>query len=192
VGKIDELPVHAFPTAKAFETWLAKNHAKVPAIQLRIAKKGSGLRSVTYKEALEVALCWGWIDGRAKSEGEATYLQYFGKRLAKSLWSKVNVASAERLIAEGKMKPSGLEEVERAKADGRWAAAYDPPSRTEVPAELRAALAKNDAARTFFERLDKQNRYAMCHRIAIAKKPDTRARLAEKFIGMLADGKKLY
>lgn len=187
-----ELPVHAFETPATFLSWLAKNHAKTPAILLRIGKKGSGIVSVTYKEALEVALCFGWIDGQAKSEGDATYVQWFGKRKPKSLWSKINCARAEQLIAEGKMKAPGLEEVERAKADGRWDAAYASSSAAVVPDDLEAALAKKPRARAFFAKLDKQNRYAILHRIQIAKKAETRARRIATFVEMLLRGEKIH
>ncbi len=190
--KLEELPIHTFATPKAFETWLAKNHAKVEAIRIRIAKKGSGIPSITYAQALEVALCWGWIDGQSKSENEATYFQRFGKRKPKSIWSKVNVANAERLIAEGKMKPPGLEEVERAKADGRWHAAYEPASRATPPEDLTQALAKNKKAAAFFAKLDNQNRYAILHRLMTTKNPELRAKKLEKFVGMLAKGEKLH
>lgn len=190
--KLEDLPIQAFATPQAFATWLAKNHDEVEAIRLRIAKKGSGIASVTYAEALEVALCWGWIDGQSKSENEATYFQRFGRRKPKSLWSKVNVANAERLAAEGKMQPPGLAEVERAKADGRWHAAYDPPSKAEVPADLAAALAKDRRASAFFAKLDKQNRYAVLHRVATTKTAATRAKRIAAFVEMLAKGEKIY
>lgn len=187
-----ELPIHAFKTPRSFETWLAKNHDKVPAIALRMGKKGSGIASINYKQALDVALCYGWIDGQAKSEGDATYLQRFGKRAARSLWSKINREHVARLVAEGRMQPPGLEEVERAKRDGRWDAAYSSPSVAAVPPELEAALAKNKRARTFFAKLDRTNRYAILHRIETAKRADTRARRVEQFVEMLSRGDLLH
>jgi len=192
MAALDELPVHAFATAKAFEAWLTKNHDKVPAIRLRIGKSGSGIPSVTYKEAVQVALCFGWIDGQSKSENEATYVQRFGKRKPKSLWSKVNCGHVERLIAEGKMHPAGLAEVEAAKADGRWEAAYDPPSRATVPDDFAAALAKNERAAAFFATLDKTNRYAVLHRIATTKTPAGRAKRIAAFVSMLAKREKVH
>jgi uncharacterized protein YdeI (YjbR/CyaY-like superfamily) len=190
--RLEELPVHAFATPEAFADWLAANHEAVEAIRLRIAKKGSGIASVTYAEALQVALCWGWIDGQSKSEGATTFFQRFGRRKAKSLWSKVNVAHAERLVAAGKMKPPGLAEMDRAKADGRWQAAYDPPSRAEVPPDLAASLAKSKKAAAFFATLDKQNRYAVLHRISLPKTPAGRAKRIATFVAMLAKGEKIH
>jgi uncharacterized protein YdeI (YjbR/CyaY-like superfamily) len=187
-----ELPVHAFATARAFEAWLTKNHEKVPAIALRIGKKDSGIPSLNYKEALEVALCFGWIDGQAKSEGEATYLQRYGKRKPRSLWSKVNCGHVERLIAEGKMRAPGLAEIERAKADGRWDAAYSSVRNSTVPPDLEEAFAKKPRARAFFAKLDGQNRYAVLHRIETAKKAETRARRIATFVEMLARGERLH
>lgn len=190
--KLEELPIHEFATPKAFGAFLAKNHDKVEAIRLRIAKKGSGIASVTYAEALEVALCWGWIDGQSKSENEATYFQRFGRRKPKSIWSKVNVGHAERLVAEGKMKPPGLAEMVRAKEDGRWQAAYEPASRATVPADLEAALAKAKKAGAFFATLDKQNRYAVLHRVATTKTPEARARRIAALVERLARGEKIH
>jgi len=192
MGALDTLPIHAFATPRAFETWLEKNHDKVLAIRLRIAKKGSGIPSVTYAQALDVALCFGWIDGQSKSENEATFFQRFGKRKPKSLWSKVNQAHCARLTEEGKMRPPGLAEIEAAKRDGRWDAAYEPPSRATVPDDLSAAFAKNKKAAAFFATLDKQNRYAVLHRIATVKTPVGRAKRIEAFVAMLAANEKIY
>lgn len=187
-----ELPIHAFATPRAFERWLEKNHESVPAIALRIGKKGSGIRSVTYAEALDVALCFGWIDGQSKSEGSETYLQRFGKRKPRSLWSKVNRGHIERLTAAGKMRPAGLAEVERAKADGRWDAAYSSPGKATVPDDFARALAKDRRAKKAFEALDAQNRFAILHRLEIAKRADTRARRIAGFVDMLARGGKIH
>ncbi len=192
MAALDTLPIHAFATPKAFETWLAKNHDEVPAIRLRIAKKGSGIRSVTYAEALDVALCFGWIDGQSKSENAQTYVQRFGKRRPKSLWSKVNQAHCARLVEEGRMRPPGLAEIEAAKQDGRWAAAYDPPSRATVPDDLATALAANAKAAAFFATLDKLNRYAVLHRIATVKTPAGRAKRIAAFVAMLEKKEKIY
>ncbi|MDQ3033833.1 MAG: YdeI/OmpD-associated family protein [Myxococcota bacterium] len=186
------LPIHAFESPRAFEAWLAEHHDGVPAIAIRLAKKGSGIASITYAEALEVALCHGWIDGQSKSEGEATYLQRFGKRKSKSLWSKINREHVARLIADGRMRAPGLDEVERAKADGRWDAAYSSPAAAQVPDDLAAALAKKPKARAFFDALDAQNRYAILHRLETAKKPETRARRIATFVEKLARGEKLH
>jgi uncharacterized protein YdeI (YjbR/CyaY-like superfamily) len=187
-----DLPIHSFATPKAFETWLAKNHDKVPAIAIRMGKKGSGIPSIDYKQALDVALCYGWIDGQSKSEGEETFLQRFGKRAPRSLWSKVNREHIARLIAEGRMRPPGLAEVERAKSDGRWDAAYSSVSKAEVPPDLAAALAKNKRASAFFANLDRTNRYAILHRVETAKRPETRASRVATFVDMLARGETLH
>ncbi|MBX3273695.1 MAG: YdeI/OmpD-associated family protein [Sandaracinaceae bacterium] len=185
-----DLPIHAFATAEAFEAWLADHHTEVPAIAIRLGKKGSGIASITYPEALDVALCHGWIDGQSKSEGERTYLQRFGKRKGKSLWSKINREHVHRLIEAGRMRPAGLAEVERAKADGRWDAAYSSPGNARVPPDLAAALKKRRGARARFEALDAQNRYAILHRLETAKKPETRARRIAQFVELLANGGK--
>ena len=182
-----ELPIHAFATPVAFEAWLAEHHAAVPAIAIRLAKKGSGIASVTYAEALDVALCFGWIDGQSKSEGRETYLQRFGKRKARSLWSKINREHVARLVEAGRMRAPGQAEVDRAKADGRWEAAYSSPRNASVPADLAAALAKRRGAKRRFEALDAQGRYAILHRLETAKRPDTRARRIASLIASLME-----
>ena len=187
-----DLPIHAFATPLAFGKWLAKNHDKVPAIAVRFAKKDSGIKSLNYKQALDVALCFGWIDGQAKSEGAATYLQRFGKRKSRSLWSTMNCTHVERLIAEGKMQPAGLAEIERARADGRWDAAYSSPKRATIPDDLAEALEGQPRAKAFFETLTGQNRYSILHRIETAKQAETRARRIETFVAMLTRGEKLH
>ena len=159
---------------------------------LKIAKKGSGIETVSYPEALEVALCYGWIDGQKASFDDRYWLQRFTPRRSRSKWSKVNRQKATELIERGAMKPAGLREVERAKADGRWDAAYDAQSTATVPDDLRRELEKNDAAREFFQTLNSANRYAILYQIGDAKKPETRARRIEKFVAMLAERKKLY
>lgn len=187
-----DYPVLTFESREAFEQWLAENHRTVDGIWLKFARKNSGIPSVNYEEAVLAALCYGWIDGQAKSLDETHHLQKFTPRRARSKWSKINCGRAERLIAEGKMQPAGLAEIERAKADGRWDAAYSSPSSMEVPDDLRAALDQNEAARAFFEKLNSANRYAILYQIHDAKRPETRARRIEKFVQMLAEGKKLY
>lgn len=186
------LPVHAFDSPAAFEAWLAEHHDRVPAIAIRLAKKGSGIPSITYAEALDVALCYGWIDGQSKSEGATTYLQRFGKRKSKSLWSKINREHVARLVADGRMRAPGLAEVRRAKADGRWDAAYSSPAVARVPGDLADALATTPRARACFDALDAQNRFAILHRVETAKKPETRARRITMFVDMLARGEKLH
>jgi uncharacterized protein YdeI (YjbR/CyaY-like superfamily) len=186
-----DLPIKHFRSAAAFEKWVAA-HPADKGLWAKIAKKDSGIASVSYEEAVEVALCHGWIDGQRRSCDARFFLQRFTPRRPKSLWSKRNIARVERLIAEGRMKPAGLREVESAKGDGRWDQAYDSPSTMTVPDELAAALADNDKAKAFFAKLDKTNRYAVCLRVHTAKKPETRIARAQKLASMLAKGDKLH
>jgi uncharacterized protein YdeI (YjbR/CyaY-like superfamily) len=188
----DALETRAFASAEEWEAWLREHHDTAPGVWIRFAKKGSGVQSVTYLEALHAALCFGWIDGQARSVDDAAYVQRFTPRRARSIWSKRNRGFAEELIAAGRMQPAGLHEVERAKADGRWDAAYDAPSTATVPDDLRAALDAEPAAAELFATLNGQNRYAILHRVQTAKKPETRARRIEKFVAMLAAGETLY
>jgi len=192
VPSADELPIESFESPRAFATWMGKHHAHSHGIRIKFAKKGSGIPSVTYAEAVELALCYGWIDGQAKRIDDDFYLQRFTPRRPKSMWSKINCTKAEALIASGRMKPAGLREVERAKADGRWDAAYASPRNAQVPDDLAAALAKNAKARRFFEALDGTNRYAILHRVMTAKKPETRARRIAQFVDMLAKGETIH
>jgi uncharacterized protein YdeI (YjbR/CyaY-like superfamily) len=187
-----ELPTIAFATASEWEAWLREHHDSAPGVWIKFARKGSGVASVTYMEALHAALCFGWIDGQARGLDDAFYLQRFTPRRARSIWSKRNRDFATALIESGRMQPAGMREVERAKADGRWDAAYDAPSTATVPDDLRAALDANPAAAEHFERLKGQNRYAILHRVQTAKKPETRARRIEKFVAMLARGDTLH
>lgn len=182
----------AFTARGEFESWLEEHHAAVDQVWLQFARKGTSVTTITYEEAVLVGLCYGWIDGQAASQDETYWLQRFTPRRATSRWSKINRERAERLIAEGKMRPAGLREVERAQADGRWEAAYDSPASISVPEDLQAALEKNAAARGFFETLDSRNRYAILFRIQDAKRPETRARRIEQFVQMLAESKKIY
>jgi uncharacterized protein YdeI (YjbR/CyaY-like superfamily) len=186
----DDLPVLPFPSAEAWERWLEENHARSDGLWLKIAKKASGVESVTHAEALEAALCFGWIDGQRDRLDETWFLQRFTPRRSRSRWSQVNREKAEELIAQGRMRPAGLREVERAKDDGRWEAAYPSASRIEVPDDLRAALDAVPAAAELFERLDGTNRYAILYRVHDAKRPETRARRIERFVAMLARGEK--
>ena len=185
-------PTKSFATPSAFETWLRRNHQKTEGIWLTIAKKGSGARSVTYVEAVEVALCYGWIDGQGKPLDHASYVQRFTPRRARSRWSKINRERVLALIEQGRMQAPGLLEVERAKADGRWDAAYDPPSTMVVPDDLRDALRRNKRADAAFATLNSRNRYAILHQVQDAKRPDTRARRIAKFVTMLSEGNKPY
>ena len=187
-----EIPTLLFEEQKAWERWLAKNHKSSAGIWMRFAKKDSGLRSVTYKQVLEVALCYGWIDGQKRSESDTTWLQKFVPRGPRSIWSKINREAAAALIECGRMKPAGLAAVERAKQDGRWAAAYDGQKKATVPDDLQAALDQNPKAKAFFATLDSKNRYAVLFRVHTAKKPETRARRIEQFVVMLARHEKLH
>jgi uncharacterized protein YdeI (YjbR/CyaY-like superfamily) len=191
-GPAPELPTLRFTSARVFSSWLAKNHDQAPGLWLEFAKKGSDVASVTYAEAVEVALCWGWIDGQAQSIDERCYRQRFTPRAVRSLWSKINRERVAKLNADGTMQPAGLAEIERAKGDGRWDRAYDSPRSATVPDDLDAALAKNEQAAAFFATLSASNRYAILHRLQIAKKPETRARRIATVIAMLSRGEKLY
>ncbi len=187
----EELPVKLFKTPAAWEKWLAA-HAGSRGVWLQFAKKGQGVATVTYAEALDVALCHGWIDSQLKTLDAQYYLQKFTPRKPKSLWSKINVEKVENLIAAGRMQAGGLREVEAAKAEGRWQAAYDSASNMQVPDELAAALAGNKKAKAFFETLDKTNRYAVCWRVQTAKKPETRAARVKKLVEMLVRKEKIH
>lgn len=187
-----DLPILPFASRGAWEAWLEEHHASSDGLWLKIAKKASGIETVTYAEALDAALCYGWIDGQANKFDGNYYLQRFTPRRPRSKWSQVNREKVAKLIEEGRMKPAGLREIERAKADGRWDAAYEPQSRATIPEDLRDALAKNDEARAFFETLNSTNRYAILYQIQDAKRPETRVRRIEKYVAMLAEGKKLY
>jgi uncharacterized protein YdeI (YjbR/CyaY-like superfamily) len=185
-------PVLAFASAAEWEAWLHEHHADTPAVIVKMAKKASGLPTVTPAEAIEVALCFGWIDGVRRGLDDTHFLQRFTPRRARSKWSKINRAKAIELIESGRMRPAGLAEVERAKSDGRWAAAYDSHATITEPDDLRAALDANPAARAFFDALDRNNRYAILYRLHDAKRPETRQRRLEKFVAMCARGEKLY
>jgi len=190
--KIDAEPVLPFASRGAWRTWLAKNHGSSSGLWLKIARKAAGTASVTYAEAVDEALCWGWIDGQKRSLDEAWTLQRFSPRGKRSIWSKINRDKVAALIAAGEMQPAGLAEVERARGDGRWDAAYDSPKNAAVPDDLAAALAGRKRAAAFFATLDATNRYAILFRIHNAKKPETRARRIATFVDMLARGETLY
>jgi uncharacterized protein YdeI (YjbR/CyaY-like superfamily) len=185
-------PVLAFASRAEWEAWLARQHTTSSGLWLQIAKKGSGVASVSYAEALDVALCYGWIDGQKGKLDERCWLQRFTPRKARSPWSKINCAKAAELIARGEMRPAGLVEVERAKADGRWDRAYQGQRIATVPEDLQRELDRNDRAREFFATLDSANRYAILYRIEEAKKPETRARRIAKYVAMLDEGKKIH
>jgi uncharacterized protein YdeI (YjbR/CyaY-like superfamily) len=179
-------------SAAAWERWLKRHHATAAGVWLRIAKKDSGIASIDHPAALEEALCWGWIDGQRKSEDAQYFLQRFTPRTKRSIWSKINRAKVLKLIEEGRMQPAGLAEIERAKADGRWEAAYEAASVATVPPDLQAALDANRKAAKFFATLDSRNRYAVLFRTQGAKKPDTRAKRIAQFVEMLAKGEKIH
>ena len=184
----DELEVIAFPSPEAFRAWLEREHASAPGVWVKAAKAASGIPSLTWDQGVDVALCFGWIDGQSKGVDETWYLQRYTPRRPRSKWSKLNRDRVERLTAAGLMRPAGLAEVERAKADGRWDAAYDPPSRATVPEDLQAALDARPGAAAFFAGLRASHRYAILHRVQDAKKPETRARRIEKYAAMCAAG----
>ena len=186
------LATKRFATPGGWEVWLAGHHESAPGLWLEFAKKGSGLVSVTYKEALEVALCYGWIDGQAMSVDAKRYRQRFTPRRARSKWSQINRAAVERLDAAGRLAPAGRRQMMAAQADGRWDAAYPSPGRMTVPEDLQAQLAKHPRARRFFEQLDSQNRYAILYRLHDAKKAETRQRRLTTFMRMLKAGETLH
>jgi uncharacterized protein YdeI (YjbR/CyaY-like superfamily) len=187
-----DAPVLLFRDQRAWATWLKTNHASSVGVWLRLARKASGKQSVSYDEALEVALCYGWIDSQGKSDDENYRRQKFTPRAKRSIWSKRNRDKALGLIKSGQMKPAGLAEVERAKQDGRWSAAYDSPSRMTVPRDLQAALNKSAQAKAFFKTLNSRNRYAILFRLQTAKRAETRSRRITTFVEMLAKKEKLY
>jgi uncharacterized protein YdeI (YjbR/CyaY-like superfamily) len=192
MARIDDDPTVHAADAAAFEKWLAKNHANSDGIWLAIAKKTGTKTSVSYIEAVEVALCWGWIDGQKQKLDHDYSLQRFTPRRPRSKWSQTNVDRVARLIKAKRMQAPGLAEVDKAKADGRWEAAYAPASTITVPKDLAAALAKQPKAKAFFETINAANRYAILYRIESVKKPETRARNIEKFVGMLQRGETLH
>ena len=187
-----DLPVISFASRGVWEEWLAEEHATSSGLWLKLAKVGAGIDSVSYAEAVEVALCYGWIDGQAASFDETYWLQRFTPRRRRSKWSRINRDRASGLIERGKMKPAGLAEVERAKSDGRWDAAYESQGTATMPDDLHRALEENDTARAFFATLDSRNRYAILYRIQDAKKPETRARRIAKYVAMLNEHTKPY
>lgn len=185
-------PVRRFRSAAEWSAWLERNHAGSGAIWIQYAKKGSGIDSVTYAEALDDALCFGWIDGQVARLNEQFYLQRFTSRRPRSRWSKINVAKAEALIVSGRMQPTGFREVEDAKADGRWAAAYSSPRTAAVSEDFQRALDARPTAKEFFSTLGNQNRYAILYRLEAIKRPETRARRIATYVEMLADGRTLH
>ena len=188
---VDDLPVILFASREEFERRLEED-AQSDGLWLKIAKKGSGVNSISYAEALEVALCFGWIDSQKRGLDDAFFLQRFTPRRPGGRWSKINREKAEELIAAGAMRSSGLAEVEAAKADGRWDAAYPGARTAEVPDDLQRELDRNETARAFFATLDSANRYAILYRLHEAKKPETRERRLRKFVAMLERGERVH
>lgn len=181
-----------FKSARAFETWLRRHHGTTDGLWLRIAKQGAAEAAISYSEAVEVALCWGWIDGQKRGWDDQYFLQRFTPRRARSVWSKINVGKATALIEAGRMQPPGLAQIDAAKADGRWAAAYDGARSATVPEDLQAALDANPAARGFFATVDAANRYAVLWRIQTALRQDTRAKRIAQLVELLARGETIH
>lgn len=187
-----DVPIIAFETQQVWEAWLAEHHAEMLGVWLKIAKKEAGVPSVTYAEAVESALCYGWIDGQKRAFDDRFWLQRFTPRRAKSIWSRVNRDKAMALIAEGRMQAAGEAEVERAQRDGRWDAAYQSQRAITVPDDFQSALDAKPQAKEFFGTLDSANRYAILWRLETAKRNETRAARIEKFVAMLARGEKIH
>jgi uncharacterized protein YdeI (YjbR/CyaY-like superfamily) len=185
-------PKLTFATQEEWEAWLENNGSTASGVWLRLAKKSAAEPTISYAQALESALCYGWIDGQKKAENEHYFVQRFTPRRARSIWSKINTAKAEALIASGRMRPAGLLEVDRAKGDGRWDAAYSSASTSTIPDDLQQALDANPKAREFFLTLNSTNRYAILFRIQTVKKAETRARKIAQYIEMLGKGEKLH
>ena len=184
-SKPAELPVRLFKDAAAWEAWLSKQHDKSSGLWLRIAKAASSVKSVSYAEALDVALCYGWIDGQKKTFDDSTWLQKFTPRGKRSVWSKINREKVQRLVESGRMQPPGLDAVDRAKANGQWDAAYDSHRTATVPEDLQRALDAHPKAKAFFATLSSANRYAILYRIQAVKRAETRAKKIEQFVAML-------
>ncbi len=188
----DEYPILSFTSPQEWNVWLEKNHSSIPGVWLRFYKKASGIDSLNYAQALEEALCYGWIDSQAKTYDDKSYLQKYTPRRSRSIWSQVNTNHIERLIKEGRMKPAGMKVVEEAKKDGRWSDAYSSPSKTTIPGDFLALVNKNKEAKSFFETLNKTNLYAIAWRLQTAKKPETREKRMKNIIAMLAEKKKFH
>ena len=192
MGADDDLPKIPFASTPEWEQWLEDNHTSSEGVWIKMAKKGADIESVRYPEVLESALCFGWIDARREALDERYFLQRFTPRRQRSRWSRINRDTAERLIADGRMRPAGLAEVERAKADGRWKAAYEGQKRSTVPDDLQRELDARPQAKAFFAELSSQNRYAIIYRLNDAKKPETRARRLATFVAMLEAGETIH
>lgn len=189
--KLNTLPTIEFKTAKTFKAWLDKNHDISTGLWIKIFKKDSEKKTISYAESLDVALCYGWIDGQKQSFDEQAWLQKFCPRTAKSIWSKVNIGHVDRLTNQGKMRPSGLKAIEKAKADGRWEKAYDSPSKMTIPDDFLKELSKNKKAEEFFKSLNKTNLFSIGFRLQTAKKQVTRDKRMKEIIEKLSKGEKL-
>jgi uncharacterized protein YdeI (YjbR/CyaY-like superfamily) len=187
-----DLPMIPLQSTEEWEEWLADNHATSNGVWLQFFKKASGKKTITHAEALDEALCYGWIDGQSKAYDDESWLQKFTPRRARSVWSKVNIQNVERLIQAGKMKPAGLQQIEAAKLDGRWERAYDSPGNATVPDDFLQELEKDKKAKAFFDTLNKANTYAIIYRLQTAKKPETRERRMKAILEMLAKGEKFH
>jgi uncharacterized protein YdeI (YjbR/CyaY-like superfamily) len=192
INKSNEIPLMFFGDQHSFENWLENNHDTSPRIRLQIAKKNSGVVSVSYDEALESALCYGWVDSQKEKFDEKMWVQRFTPRGAKSIWSKVNKEKAELLITNGRMKPSGFKAIEAAKKNGQWDQAYESQSIASLPEDFAIELERNVKAKAFYDTLDRQNKYAFLFRIHNAKKQETRAKRIQQFVMMLEKGEKIY
>ena len=190
--KPTELPTLPFESKMKWADWLAKQHDKSTGVWLKLGKKGTGIPSVTYEEALDVALCYGWIDGQKGSFDDKYWLQKFTPRGPKSIWSKINTEKVERLISSGDMTPAGLKAIEAAKQDGRWEAAYASQKNISIPEDFQAALNKNKKAKAFFDTLKSAERYSFLFRIQTAKKAERRAKRIQQFVEMLAKNEKFH
>jgi uncharacterized protein YdeI (YjbR/CyaY-like superfamily) len=188
----DDLEILTFKSQKHWERWLAKNHSKSKGIWLRFFKKGSGIKTVTPAQALDEALCYGWIDGQLKKYDEQSWLHKFTPRRPRSMWSKRNIEHIERLMKAGKIKPAGLKEIKAAKTDGRWEQAYDSPGAMRLPEDFLKELSKNKRAKAFLETLNRANTYAIVWRLQTAKKPETRASRMKAIIEMLSRREKFH
>jgi uncharacterized protein YdeI (YjbR/CyaY-like superfamily) len=190
--KTTELPIKPFASKVKWADWLARQHDKSAGLWVKLAKKDSDIKSITYEEALDVALCYGWIDGQKKGFDDKYWLQKFTPRGPKSIWSKINTEKAERLIANGEMKPAGLAAIDAARRDGRWDAAYASQKNMAIPEDFQAALDKNNKAKAAFAKLKSAERYSFLFRIHHAKKPETRAKHIQKFVEMLESAEKFH
>ena len=191
-NKHDAYPISTFKDSKALEKWMKKNHGKAEGLWVKIAKASTGIKSITHSDALDLALCYGWIDGLRRRLDDQYFLQKFTPRTSSSTWSVINQQKVATLIKEGRMQPGGLAAIEAAKKNGRWESAYKSQKTIEVPADLQESLDNNKKAKTFFSKLSSQNRFAILFRIGKVKRPDTRARKIEEFVKMLQENRTIY